>query len=288
MCRAWALAPAYAVCDYRIFTGGEMSFLALMLTVFSLVQGDALQLDYPNTDGLDQVEVEWRNRTIPLIQVSDQWVAIIGADLDLGTGDYPATVTFQFSDGRRESRDEIIRVESKSFPITRLTVEPRFVELSPEDLERSRRESRRLGEVFGRITPDILWDDVFAVPIPNAEGSNFGHRRVFNDQPRNPHSGADISATSGTPIRSTNRGQVVETGDYFFNGNTVIVDHGLGVYSVYLHLSEIDVEPGQMVEKGEVVGLVGATGRVTGPHLHWGFRVQNARVDPFSLTRIGE
>ncbi len=109
---------------------------------------------------------------------------------------------------------------------------------------------------------------------------------MFNDQPRNPHSGADISAIEGTPIHSTNRGRVAETGDYFFNGNTVIVDHGQGVFAVYLHLSRIDVEVGQMVERGEVVGLVGATGRVTGPHLHWGFRVQNARVDPFSLTRI--
>ena len=265
-----------------------MSFLALMLTVFSVVQGDALLLEYPNEDGLNRVEVQWRNRAVPLVQSGDVWVAIIGADLDLGAGDYPAAVTFEHSDGRSEVRDEIIHVESKSFPITRLTVEPRFVELSPENLERSRRESRRLGEVFGHITEDIFWDEAFAVPIPNAQGSNFGHRRVFNDQPRNPHSGADISAASGTPIRSTNRGRVVETGDYFFNGNTVIVDHGVGIYSVYLHLSRIDVEPGQMVEKGEVVGLVGATGRVTGPHLHWGFRVQNARIDPFSLTRIGE
>ena len=265
-----------------------MSFLALMLTVFSVVQGDALLLEYPNEDGLDHVEVQWRNRTIPLIRSGNGWVAIIGADLDLGAGDYPAPVTFRYSDGRREVIDEAIRVEPKSFPITRLTVEPRFVELSPENLERSRRESQRLGQVFAQITPDILWDDGFVVPIPNARGSNFGHRRVFNDQPRNPHSGADISAAAGTTIRSTSRGRVVETGDYFFNGNTVVVDHGLGIYSVYLHLSQIDVEPGQMIEGGEVVGLVGATGRVTGPHLHWGFRIQNARIDPFSLTRIGD
>lgn len=265
-----------------------MSFLALMLTVYSVAQGDALRIAYPHKSGLERVEVEWRDQTIPLVRVGDEWVTIIGADLDLGAGEYPAPVTFQFLDGRHESLDEVVRVEGKSFPITRLTVEPRFVELSAEDLARSTRESRRLGDVFRRVTPEILWDGPFVVPIPNAKGSNFGHRRVFNDQPRNPHSGADISATKGTPIRSSNHGRVVETGDYFFNGNTVIVDHGLGVYSVYLHLSRIDVEPGQLVEKGQVLGLVGATGRVTGPHLHWGFRVQNARIDPFSLTRIAE
>ena len=265
-----------------------MSLLSLMLTVFSVVQGDAVQLEYPQEAGLSGIEVQWRNRTVPLVRVGESWVTIIGADLDLRAGDYPANVTLQFSDGRREERPEVVRVTSKAFPITRLTVEPRFVELSPEDLARSRRESRRLGDVFARITPEIHWKEAFEVPIPDAVGSNFGHRRIFNDQPRNPHSGADISAMAGTPIRSSNRGMVVETGDYFFNGNTVIVDHGVGIYSVYLHLSRIDVEPGQFVEKGDVLGLVGATGRVTGPHLHWGFRVQNARVDPFSLTRVSD
>jgi murein DD-endopeptidase MepM/ murein hydrolase activator NlpD len=167
-----------------------------------------------------------------------------------------------------------------------LTVEPRFVELSDADAARAARESRRLGEVFGTVTGEIYWAGPFQAPIPGGEGSNFGHARVFNDQPRNPHSGADIAATTGTPILSTNRGRVAEVGDYFFNGNTVIVDHGQGIHSVYLHMSRIDVEVGQLVERGDVLGQVGATGRVTGPHLHWGFRIQNARVDPFSLLRF--
>jgi murein DD-endopeptidase MepM/ murein hydrolase activator NlpD len=259
---------------------------ALVFTVFSVAQGDALRVEYPHQDGLEQVEARWRDRTVPLARSADAWVAILGVDLDRGPGDHVATVTFRYADGTSQVRRETIRVTGKDFPLTRLTVEPGFVELSPENLERSSRESARLGQVFRGITPQIYWNEGFQVPIEGGEGSNFGHRRVFNDQPRNPHSGADISAGEGTPIRSTNRGRVAETGDYFFNGNTVIVDHGQGVFSVYLHLSRIDVEVGQMVEKGEVVGLVGATGRVTGPHLHWGFRIQNARVDPFSLTRM--
>ncbi len=265
-----------------------MSILAMMLTVFSVAQGDALQLTYPHEAGLTRVEVRWANKTVPFTRSGDTWRTVVGADLDLKSGDYPATVSFHYADGPSKTRNETVRVAGKSFPITRLEVEPRYVELSPEDLERTRRESRRLGAVFARIEPNAYWREPFVVPISEAEGSNFGHRRVFNDQPRNPHSGADISATSGTPIHSSNRGRVVVTGDFFFNGNTVIVDHGLGIYSVYLHLSEIEVEEGQMVERGEVVGLVGATGRVTGPHLHWGFRVQNARVDPFSLARMAE
>ncbi len=262
------------------------SVLALMLATFTVAQGDAFRLEYPHLDGLEKIEVDWRDRTVPLVRSGERWVAIIGVDLDRAAGDHPARVTLTYLDGRTEVRRETVRVTPKEFPLTRLTVEPRFVEVNPENLARSNRESARLGQVFAEVTPDIYWSEAFEVPIPGREGSNFGHRRVFNDQPRNPHSGADISATEGTPIRSTNRGRVAETGDYFFNGNTVIVDHGQGVFSVYLHLSRIDIEVGQIVDRGEVLGLVGATGRVTGPHLHWGFRIQNARVDPFSLTRI--
>jgi murein DD-endopeptidase MepM/ murein hydrolase activator NlpD len=216
----------------------------------------------------------------------NRWVAVLGVDLELAPGTYPARTTFRYDEGTTRTIEEMVEVEPREFPTTRLTVEPGYVELSPQNLERANTESARLAEIFARVTPETYWTEPFAVPIAGARGSNFGHARVFNDEPRNPHSGADISAGTGTPIQSTNRGRVVETGDYFFNGNTVVVDHGQGVFAVYLHLSRIDVEAGQMVEKGDVVGLVGATGRVTGPHLHWGFRIQNARVDPFSLTRF--
>jgi len=263
-----------------------MSVLGLLLAVVSVAQGDALRIEYPHEAGLRSVSIDWRNRPVPFVRSGDAWFTLVGVDLETGAGSYPATVTFRYEDGRTTRRDEVVEVTAKEFPTTRLTVEPQYVELSAEDLERSNRESARLGEIFGRVSGEIPWTEPFDVPIPGSEGSNFGHRRVFNDEARNPHSGADIAASEGTPIRSANRGRVVETGNYFFNGNTVVVDHGLGIYAVYLHLSRIDVEIGQIVERGEVLGLVGATGRVTGPHLHWGFRVQNARVDPFSLVRV--
>jgi murein DD-endopeptidase MepM/ murein hydrolase activator NlpD len=126
------------------------------------------------------------------------------------------------------------------------------------------------------------------VPIPGTTGGrNFGNRRVFNDQPRAPHSGADLKAAAGTEIHAANRGRVVLAKELFYSGNAVFIDHGLGVYTVYLHLSEILVEPGSIVDQGQVVGLAGATGRVTGPHLHWGARIVDARVDPFSLLKLG-
>lgn len=263
-----------------------MTFLALVLAAITVAQGDAARIEYPDEAGLDQVRINWNDRSVPLVRTGNEWYTLIGVDLEASPGPHAATVTFRYDDGRTETREETIDVSAKEFPTTRLTVAPQYVELSPEDLARANRESAHLAKIFAAVGPEALFDEPFEVPIPGAVGSNFGHSRVFNDQPRNPHSGSDISATEGTPIRSTNRGRVVETGDYFFNGNTVIVDHGLGIYAVYLHLSRIDVEIGQEVERGEVLGLVGATGRVTGPHLHWGFRIQNARVDPFSMVRI--
>ena len=257
-----------------------------MLSIFLVSQGDALLVEYPDKVGIERVVIKWRGENVPFSRIDESWVTVIGADIDTAPGDHNATVSFYFEDGRSDERHEIVRVEKKSFPVTRLKVQSKYVELSPDDLARTRIESRRLGTVFRKISPKIHWDGSFGVPIEGGEGSNFGHRRVFNDQPRNPHSGADIAAKAGTLVRATNRGEVVVTGDFFFNGNTVIVDHGLGIYSVYLHLSKIEVEEGEFVDKEEVLGHVGATGRVTGPHLHWGFRIQNARVDPFSLLRL--
>lgn len=257
-----------------------------MLSVFSLMQGDALLLEYPDEQDLVSAEVQWQGKNIPLIQVEKQWSAIIGVDLETKPGEYSAIISYLYSDGSSDTRKETLQVIPKSFPVRRLTVEPRFVELNPDDLARVNRESRRLRTIFRTITPEIFWRDQFNPPIPERAGNNFGQRRVFNDQPRSPHSGADISAESGTPVMATNRGRVVVTGEFFFNGNTVILDHGLGIYSVYLHLSSIAAKEGEIVHKGQIIGLVGATGRVTGPHLHWGFRIQNARVDPFSVTRI--
>ena len=170
----------------------------------------------------------------------------------------------------------------------RLTVADAYVELSPENLERALREAKELDEIHNAISGEALWSQPFIVPIPGGAGANFGSRRVFNGESRNPHAGADLRATTGTPVHSTNRGRVVLAADLFFTGNTVIVDHGLGIYTLYAHLSRIDVKKDAMVEREQTIGLAGATGRVTGPHLHWGARVQNARVDPFSLINLGK
>ena len=177
-----------------------------------------------------------------------------------------------------------LRIESGEFPVQRLEVAPKYVELDPGDLARAQRETAELGRIFSSKTPERLWQRGFHQPVSGYEPSgSFGKRRVFNGQPRSPHSGEDFSAPAGTPVEATARGRVVLAKNLFFLGNTVILDHGFGLISFYGHLSSIGVQPGTLVQSGALIGRVGATGRVTGAHLHWGVRLGNARVDPMNL-----
>ncbi|HSG66027.1 MAG TPA: M23 family metallopeptidase [Gammaproteobacteria bacterium] len=265
-----------------------MSPLVLLAAQLVALQGQVLQLELQDEPGLESATVSWRDHDVPFVRRDTTWLTVLGVDLDLAAGQHAADVELRYADGRTATRQQTIEVRGKDFPTTELTVEPKYVELSPEDQERSARESREIAALYAELTPWAYWSQPFASPIPGvAGGRNFGHRRVFNGKPRAPHSGADLKAATGDAIRAANTGRVVLAKDLFFSGNAVFIDHGLGVYTTYLHLSEILVEPGQTVERGQVIGLAGATGRVTGPHLHWGVRVLDARVDPFSLPGLG-
>jgi murein DD-endopeptidase MepM/ murein hydrolase activator NlpD len=159
-------------------------------------------------------------------------------------------------------------------------VAPKHVELSPEDTARYERERVHLGAVLRTFSPRAPATLRLLQPTPGPRSSSFGLRRVFNGQSRNPHSGMDIAAATGTPVVSAAAGEVIDSGDYFFNGNTVIVDHGLGLLTLYCHLATIDTAPGAQLEAGAVLGQVGATGRVTGPHLHFSVYLNATPVDP--------
>ena len=260
--------------------------LFLVAVVFSANQGSAVQLAFPHEPGVKSVEIVWNNKKIPGFRINDAWSSILGVDLDTKPGEHKIDVVFTMEDGRVEKRDAVIKVVEKKYPTTELKVDDKYVELSKTDLARANRESKETEAIYATITKEMLWDEAFTIPIAGRTGTNFGHRRIFNGEPRAPHAGADLHATTGTPIHATNRGRVVLAKSLFFTGNTVILDHGLGIYSLYAHLSRINVKRGEMVNNGQVVGLAGATGRVTGPHLHWGMRVQGARVDPFTLVGI--
>jgi murein DD-endopeptidase MepM/ murein hydrolase activator NlpD len=208
----------------------------------------------------------------------EAWIAVVGIGLATDPGQ-AQTLLVREADGRE--RRVSFALQRKQYAEQRLAVAPRHVELSKEDLARYERERVHLGEVLRRFTtarePDTLR---LVMPTSGPRSSSFGLRRVFNGQPRSPHSGMDLAAPTGTPVVSAGAGEVLDTGDYFFNGQTVIVDHGQGFLTLYCHLSAIDTERGKVLEAGAPVGKVGATGRVTGPHLHFSVYLNAQSVDP--------
>ena len=177
-------------------------------------------------------------------------------------------------------------VKPKRFPTRRLTVAEGFVNPPPEVQDRIAKEASRLAALWSASSPTRRWTGPFVRPVSDPANSAFGSRSILNGQPRSPHGGADFLSAAGTPIHAPNDGLVVLADDLYYTGNTVVIDHGLGLLSLFAHLSETAVAEGQTVHAGDIVGRVGATGRVTGPHLHWTVRLGGARVDPLSLLSV--
>jgi hypothetical protein len=223
--------------------------------------------------------VSFNGHRSAVLRSGDGWVALVGIPLDAAPGLHSARL--QPADADAGPRALEFTVAAKQYAEQRLTVaNPRHVDPSKEDLARIDAERARIDAALGTFSEDLGPAFELAAPVQGRRSSSFGLRRFFNGQPRNPHSGMDIAAPTGTPVLSPAPGRVLDAGDFFFNGNTVFVDHGQGLVTMYCHLSRIDVEPGDLVPTGHQLGLVGATGRVTGPHLHWGVVINRALVDP--------
>ena len=258
-----------------------------------------LLLEVSSRKPLAEISAEWNSKSVPFWQVhgagtdsskvaaGDLRQAILGVDLEKPPGTYPLSVHLQATGGKPASCTIQIPIRPGKFATERLQVGKEFVEPSPEQIQRANEERDKLRSIFDQVTPERLWDGDFRVPLDGVTtGGNFGKRRVLNGQPGSPHSGVDFPAATGTPVHAAQRGRVALAQELFFSGNTVVVDHGLGIYTFYGHLSEIDVRVGDELQSGQVLGKVGATGRVTGPHLHWGLTVERARVNPLQLVKI--
>jgi murein DD-endopeptidase MepM/ murein hydrolase activator NlpD len=212
--------------------------------------------------------------------------AILGADVDAKPAAAKLRLGVKTLGGSEIRFDVPVRIKAKPFRQESFRVPPSFDQMTPENLEEIRREQSVFASVFAAPPTERLWDAPFIRPVPHQESaSSFGRKRIINGTPRAPHSGLDISSPAGTEVAAANHGKVVLAGDFFFAGGSVVVDHGGSLFTMYFHLSEIRVGAGTLVRKGDVLALSGATGRVTGAHLHWGARLANARIDPLELLK---
>lgn len=244
--------------------------------------GEVVVLTMKPAAPAEQVTAHAFGREIPAFRDEGLWRALVGIDLDIRPGKYPVTIT---SD-RGARATYVLIVKPRAFPTRRLKVPESFVTPPASEEDRIVREAALLTATWAASVAERLWTGSFVRPVAEPANSAFGTRSIFNGKPRAPHSGADFQSPAGTPIHAPNGGRVVVARPLYFSGNTVIIDHGLGLFSMLAHLSVMDVHEGDRLAAGDLVGKVGATGRVTGPHLHWAVRAGGARVDPLSLLAV--
>jgi len=213
------------------------------------------------------------------------WRTLVGVDVAQPAGVVPFHIDVAAGAGRELAATGTIQVAPRTFATRRLRVAGQFVDPAPAEVGRIVAEAARLDAIFTTVTVPARLGP-FVAPLGGTPGSNFGTRSIFNGEARAPHAGVDFRGATGTRIAAPADGRVILAESLFFTGETVVIDHGLGLYSLLAHLSRIDVSAGQLVERGETIGLLGATGRVTGPHLHWTVRLGAVRVDPMRLLAL--
>ena len=212
--------------------------------------------------------------------------AFLGIDVQTKPGPYVLTVKVRKAGGLVENIRKDLLVVERSFPSTKLQLKPEYV-TPPASLQaRIKRETELVSLAMSVVTPEWLGDGPFAAPNDAPSWSNFGQRRLNNNVLQSLHTGLDIRVPFGQPIKAANAGRVAMASDLYLGGKTVIIDHGLGVFSTYGHMSKLLVTRGESVKKGQTIGLCGTTGRSTGPHLHWSFKIFDARVDPEAMLRL--
>lgn len=241
-------------------------------------------------ESLESVHAEFQGERFPMAPAirTGCFQGLLGIDMRANPGFHQLRVIATEAKQNRFTKVSTLRVEKVSFGIQRLTLPPSKVDLDAETLQRVRREAKRVKTLLKSYRDERLWKGAFVRPVGGDVTSGFGLRRILNGQERSPHTGVDLRAPEGTPIRATNRGVVVLVDELFFSGIMVVLDHGWGMFSMYSHLSEALVHQGDRVSKGEILGLAGSTGRVTGPHLDWRIRLNGVRVDPLSLLKLGQ
>jgi len=257
----------------------------ILLEYRALHPGEIIEVNVKEIPGIKSALVLFRDKHYPLIQLIEnkEFIGFLGIDMEAESGIYPLWIDISFRDGSNKRIFKEIFIKPKRFPSRRLWVDEKYVTPPPETHFRIKKEAALLRDIFSEVSQQWFGQGAFIIPSSGKVILNFGEKRILNGKPCSSHSGIDIQAKSGTPVHASNSGKTVLAQDLYFCGKTVILDHGMGVFSYYCHLLKLKVVKGNIVNKGDYIGQVGATGRVTGPHLHWAVKIRGDRVDPLSL-----
>ena len=248
--------------------------------------GELLEIEVHAPDGVTAITATLGDRAVPLWQLSPRaWRGLAGLDVEQATGPLPLAVTAAVKRGPALSRTVTLDVQPAAFAERQLTVPPQYVDPPESARPRIEREARRLNAIYDTVSTTHP-PGLFVPPVPHRRSSPFGSRSVFNGQARDRHAGLDFASPAGAVIKAPAAGRVALVAPLYFTGNTVVIDHGYGVYSILAHMQRTLVREGQVVARGARLGTVGATGRATAPHLHWSVRVGSTRVDPASLLEV--
>ena len=243
--------------------------------------GDVSRVDITGISGDEGITGTILGQTVTFHFDNEQrtWRGLFGVDLDTNPGEFQLRIRT----GAGATVTRSLHIAPRQFRVRRLRVPGGYVDPPAEALAQIADDSAALAAVYARVSPRE-WFGPFLLPVDAPASSNFGTRSFYNGQRRSPHAGVDFAAQPGTPVRASNYGHVVIASAMYFTGNTIVIDYGEQLFSIFAHLSELNAKPGDRVEPSTIVGRVGATGRVTGPHLHWSVRLSGARVDPLSLV----
>jgi murein DD-endopeptidase MepM/ murein hydrolase activator NlpD len=252
----------------------------------AIVEAGSPELIVISTPNAKSISGDWLGHKIEFFQRGDRWVALAGVDVEGAVGPSTLRIGAQLDKGGPLDLSQTIEVHPAHYRTGALTVSPKFVEPGPDEQKVIAADADVKAKVFASSVPEPLWHGSFRAPVLAQPTDSFGTRRMFNGKLASIHKGMDFRAAKGTVVRASNDGIVVLARPLYYEGNCVIIDHGLGLYTVSMHFSRIDVREGRHVVAGDRLGLSGATGRVTGPHLHWAVRWEGAYLDPAKLLRL--
>jgi hypothetical protein len=260
---------------------------AVTLTPALVVAGSP-ELIRVQADGTTTIDGEWLGRKLNFFRGRNgrTWFALAGVDVEAPVGPSTLKISVHLANGSMRDLSRTVQIHAAHYKTGSLTVAPQFVEPGPDELKQIEADKLVKNKVFGASAAEPLWSANFRAPVADPPTDSFGTRRTFNGKLASIHKGMDFRAAAGTPVRAGNSGVVVLARPLYYEGGFVVIDHGLGLYTLSMHLSRIDAKEGQRVATGDLLGLSGATGRVTGPHLHWAVRWQGAYLDPAKLLRL--